>query len=56
MTANNVHQAARITSFVARRGGWVMVTAMRMVSGNRVTLLRARDTKVDEVVTDQGQA
>jgi hypothetical protein len=29
---------------IARRGGWVTVTAMRMVRGNRVTLLRARDT------------
>ena len=30
MKANNVHRAARITGFIARRGGWVMVTAMRI--------------------------
>jgi hypothetical protein len=35
-TAKNVHQTVRITGFVARCGGWLTVTAIRMVSGNRV--------------------
>ena len=35
-TAKNVHQTVRITGFVARCGGWLTVTAIRMVGGNRV--------------------